>query len=463
MPFFQLRQSPVNEWPRLPPAAVNPVWALYRELDDTQWLPPEEIERQQLRQLRLLLTHCRQYIPYYQRLFAEAGIVPEQIQDMADWRCLPRLTREAYQANFAELTARQLPAGSRKTNDSFTSGTNGVPVQVMQTNDVNQWWMACLLRDLEWCGMDPRGTLAAIRLLATSREEFERRRGGATAPYWHKFLHTFLETGTVHTMDIHEEPRDQLRWLRKVRPDYLLSLPSNLDFLASLIRQEGERLPNLRVIQAVGETLTQDMKEHIESAFAAPVKNLYSTTETGYIASPCPEGHGLHVHAENVLVEILDDQDQPCRPGQTGRVVLTTLRNFLAPFLRYEILDDATLAPGPCPCGRGLPLLTNVAGRRHPMLRLPGGRRKIITGLYLGLRQIGGCHQFQIVQRAEDHVIVRLVPDQTWSADHPTRIRALVREHCETPMRVDVDLLERIELPRSGKLKIALIEMDELA
>jgi hypothetical protein len=56
----------------------------------------------------------------------------------------------------------------------------------------------------------------------------------------------------------------------------------------------------------------------------------------------------------------------------------------------HEILDDVTLAAGPCPCGRGLPLLTRIDGRRHPLLHLPGGARKAISGLYLEIRKVGG-------------------------------------------------------------------------
>ena len=78
-------------------------------------------------------------------------------------------------------------------------------------------------------------------------------------------------------------------------------MPTNLDFLAKLLLESGRRLPDLRSIQAIGEPLPQEVRDRIESAFGVPVKNLYSSTETGYIASPCPLGQGLHVHSENVL------------------------------------------------------------------------------------------------------------------------------------------------------------------
>jgi phenylacetate-CoA ligase len=262
-------------------------------------------------------------------------------------------------------------------------------------------------------------------------------------------------------MDIRQDPRRQVEWLREINPDYLLSLPTNLEFLAGLVRESGEKLPKLRAIQAMGETLTPDVKERIESGFSVPVKNLYSTTECGYIASPCPWGTGLHVHAENVLIEILDSQDRPCAPGQTGRLVFTSLHNFITPFIRYDVVDDVTLAETPCPCGRASPLLIRIDGRRHPMLHLPDGRRKSSLGITLGLRQVGGVHQFQIVQRAADHVLLRVVPNQTWDENHAAGMRQVVQNEFESAIRVDVEKMQNIPRPAGGKLKIVLIEMGE--
>ena len=291
-------------------------------------------------------------------------------------------------------------------------------------------------------------------------EELPQAMEGTSYPYWNKLCRTLFENGTSHKMDVRQDPRRQIQWLQRIRPDFLLSMPSNLEFLASLLQESGQRLPELRVIQAVGESLTPDVRQRIETGFGVPVKNLYSTTEVGYMASPCPSGHGLHVHSENFLAEVLDADNNPCLPGQTGRLVLTTLHNFLAPFLRYEILDDVTLAPGACPCGRGLPLWTQVAGRRHPFLHLPNGRRKSSIGITLGIRQVGACHQFQIIQRAADHVVLRVVPDKTWQADHAERMRQVVRSEFESEIRVDVEERPFLDRPAGGKLKIVLIEME---
>ncbi len=461
MSFYQLRSLPGIVWPPVPVAEFSQLWAAYLELDRTQWLSSQEIETLQFQQLRALLAHCYEQSPYYHRLLTEAGFPGRPINSLSDFRRLPVLTRDLYQTHFADLKARNLPAGMLEAGSGHTSGTNGVPIKVLMTNRVGQLWRALFLRDMEWSGLDPRGKIASIRLIAMTSEEMPRALEGISQPFWNKLCRFLFENGSSHKMDVRQDPRRQLEWLQRIRPNFLLSMPTNLEFLASLLQESGQCWPELRVIQAVGESLSPDVRQRIESGFGVPVKNLYSTTEVGYMASPCPSGNGLHVHSENFLAEVLDADNQPCLPGQTGRLVLTTLHNFLTPFIRYEILDDVTLAPGPCSCGRGLPLWTHVSGRRHPLLFLPDGRKKSSIGLTLGIRKVGGCHQFQIVQRAADHVIVRIVPDRTWQPDHVENIRRTIHQEFETPIRVDVELKDCLERPAGGKLKIVLIEMED--
>jgi phenylacetate-CoA ligase len=458
---FALRTPDGTAWPRLPLPQVAQVWAAYQELDHTQWLPSAQIEEMQLVQLQALLSHCARQVPYYRRVLAEAGLADSPLQSLSDLRRVPLMTRRLYQENAADLMAQRLPPEMVQTGSSFTSGTNGVPIQVHRTDRDGVWWNALFLRDLEWSDIDPRGRLASIRLLTTKKEELPRALEGGSSPWWTRVSGMLLETGPSHAMDIRQDPRRQLEWLRGVKPDYLLSMPSNLEFLAGLVIESGEPLPGLRAIQSIGEPLSEDARERIEAGFGAPVKNLYSATEAGYIASPCPLGHGMHLHAESVLAEVLDADDRPCLPGQTGRLVLTSLHSFLNPFIRYDIMDEVTLAPGPCPCGRGLPLWTAVNGRRHPLLHLLDGGRKTSLGITLGLRRVGGVHQFQAVQKSVDRVVVYAVPDRSWRDDTAERMRQAVRDELGQEVRVDVETRERIERPSGGKLRVVVSDLED--
>jgi phenylacetate-CoA ligase len=414
-----------------------------------------------MRQVRSLLRHCFQEVPYYRRIMSEAGFADRAVETLDDLRKLPLLTRELYQAHAPDLRAKNLPSGMTPAWSGFTSGTSGVPIRVHKSNHDGLWWNAFFLRDLEWCGLDPRGRLASIRLLTTRSEQLPRALEGGASPFWNRLCQSLLESGPSYAIDIRQDPRRQLQWLREVDPDYLLSLPSNLDYLAGMILEQGIRLPRLRAIQAIGEPLPEEVQQRIETAFGVPVKNLYSTTEGGYMASACPLGHGLHVHAENVLAEVLDDEDRPCAPGRPGRLVFTTLHSYLAPFVRYDIMDDVTAAPGPCPCGRGLPLWTRVDGRRHPLLHLPDSRRTSSMGITLGLRKVGGVHQFQIVQRAPDRILLRVVPDRTWRTETASRMRQVVQMELGAAVGVDVEEKPFLERPAGGKLRVVVNELEE--
>lgn len=452
MPHFQLRTMPGLAWPPLPQPEIAQVWSAFQSLERNQWLSPAHLEAAQLAQAQQLLAHCRENVPYYGRLMAELKLDPGQIRSLDDFRRMPLLPRRVYQENYADFQALTLPQGTRAGNEVSTSGSSGVPVKVKQTNHVVLWWIALAMRDLAWCDIDPAKRLAAIRYMYARGERGALLRAGTVNKAWHPGIHRVIQTGECHVMDVHAEPQYQLEWLRNANPDYLLSYPSNLEALAGLLREQAAGLPALKCIQAISETLHEETRKLVEERFGVPVKNTYSCQEAGYLASPCPRGHGYHVHSESVLLELINDDGQPCSPGQEGRVVLTTLQNFLTPLIRYDIMDRAVLGAGPCPCGRGLPLLTRLVGKERPLFHLPDGRRKNSNRLAFSVRRLSGFTQFRIIQRAVDLVIVRLVPDNTWNEEQHKILLEKAEEFFEGPgVQIQVEFVDRLELTANGK------------
>ena len=458
--FFHLRTVPGCRWPALPDSVFAQAWNAYLELDRTQWLDPAELVKLQLKQVRALLAHCLRHVPYYREALTDARIVPESIQTMDEFRRIPLLPRRIYQEKVSRALPTQLPAGTVATGSNQTSGSSGTPTNVFQTNMSDLWWYAFYWRDLEWCNVDPTGTLAAIRTTVTTGPELQRMLQGVSQPCWLPALDPLIQTGPSHCMDIRQDPRLQLQWLRSIGPQYLLSFPTNLEALAQLVKREGP-LPELLAIQSMSGMLTSEAQAKIESAFGVPVKSNYSCAEVGYIASPCPHGAGLHVHAENVLLEVLDEQGKPCQPGETGRVFVTHLHNLRGPFVRYEVGDEVTLGPALCPCGRGLPLLARVQGKIYPMFRLPVGHLKHSSVLATFLRQMGGHWQHQVIQKAADHVVVRLAIDTTWTDPHVEQVKRVVHDFFEATIRIDVEIHDRLALPANGKFQSMICEVEQ--
>lgn len=130
-----------------------------------------------------------------------------------------------------------------------------------------------------------------------------------------------------------------------------------------------------------------------------------------------------------------------------------------SPFIRYAIGDTVTLGAHQCPCGRGLPWLVRVEGKTRVAFRLADGRLKNSVPLAILLGKLGGHHQHQVVQRALEQVVVRIVPNRGWSDEHPERLRHLVRDFFEGPVQVDIEIKERLELPPSGKFQSMVCEV----
>jgi phenylacetate-CoA ligase len=461
MSFIRLRELEVNSWPIVPDAKFAQIWSAYLTLTQTQWLAPEAIEQFQLTQVRNLLTHCKKRVPYYRDLFQKLGIEPQSIQSLDDFRRVPLHNRRTWQENYQRLQAEELPDGITPTHEASSSGTSGVPVRILKTNLCRIWWIAFYLRTVEWTNVDMRGTLAALRPSFTRGEELKKLLAGIRLPSWLPSIGPHIQCGPAYFMDLQQDPRRQIQWLSEVNPDYILSYPINLEAIAAILSENPKTFPRLKAIESISEPLTDEAVRRIEKAFNAPIFNVYSCTEAGYLASPCPKGHGLHVHSENVLFELLDASGQPAQPGTPGRVVMTDLHNARSPVIRYEIGDEVIQSATPCPCGRGLPLLTKIVGKQRPLLSLRDGRKKHCSPLAEAITNLGGHYQHQIIQKAIDHIVVKLVPNKSYTPDLPRKVLKVIQEFFESPVHVNLELRDSMELPPNGKLLCIISEVPD--
>ncbi len=180
-----------------------------------------------------------------------------------------------------------------------------------------------------------------------------------------------------------------------------------------------------------------------------PVQDVYSCEELGFLALQCPQHEHYHVQSESVLVEVLDEQGNPCAPGQIGRVVLTSLHNFAMPLIRYAIGDYAEVGAA-CPCGRGLPVLTRILGRRRNRVALPDGRATWpnIGELWAAIPDV---EQIQLVQLGADEVEVRFARQQALSPLEEQAVSGRIHQALGHPFRLTFAGQKAIPRQPNGK------------
>jgi phenylacetate-CoA ligase len=196
----------------------------------------------------------------------------------------------------------------------------------------------------------------------------------------------------------------------------------------------------------------EDLRGLCREVFGVPLTDVYSAQEVGYIALQCPDYPHYHIQAESLLVEILDEQNRPCGPGEVGRVVVTTLQNFGAPLIRYAIGDYAEVGE-PCPCRRGLPVIRRIQGRVRNMVRLPDGRRHWPSFPTRGFAHIGAIRQLQLAQVAPAVIEARLVVGRPFDEAEAEVFTGFVRERLDYPFEVRLRYLDAIPRSKSGKFE----------
>jgi phenylacetate-CoA ligase len=259
-----------------------------------------------------------------------------------------------------------------------------------------------------------------------------------------------FSTGPAALLDNRSTPQEQAEWLRREEPDYLLIYPSVLKELARYVLGQGLRLRRLKGITTMGEVLTPEVRAACREALGVSIADMYSASETGYLALQCPLNEYYHVQSETVLLEVLDETGQLCAPGQIGTVVATPLHNYAMPLLRYAPGDLAEVGSA-CSCGRGLPVLKQILGRTRDTVMLPSGARRYA---WVGLRRLGELReivQFQVVQRTLYDLEIKLVVREALGPEQEEKIRQTLRDSLGAHFSVLVTYHDVIPRAPSGK------------
>lgn len=448
MPFESA--LPDIAWPAAVSGRGMATLSLLFQLERTQWWPADRLREAQQAQLRRLLDHAGRNVPFYRRrLDALADADGEAFWQ--GWRELPLLTRQDVQQAGNDLMSRALPDGHGELTEVYTSGSTGRPIHAVRSDLWLLMWSAVTVREHLWHGRDFSGKLAAIRESTPGKA---LQPDGERLEHWGFSTAEIFRTGPCVSLNITTPVDDQLQWLAREEPDYLLTHPTMLDRLVRRSAETGLRPRKLRQVLTISEILPPGLRELCRAGWNAPVVDTYSAREAGYLALQCPDTDHYHLQSETALVEILDRGGRPCAPGEIGRVIVTPLHNLAMPLVRYDIGDHAE-AGAPCPCGRGLPVIRRILGRRQNMLRTAEGERwPLLSSDDIGrLLALAPIRQYQFAQTHADRIEVRLQAARALTEGEKRGVVDWARAKFGEGFRIDLAFPAELSRTTSGKLE----------
>jgi phenylacetate-CoA ligase len=421
-----------------------------KQMEASQYWPEARLQELQLQRLKRLLLRAQSKVPYYRDLFTQLGFDPSRdLHSLADLRRLPLTDKATIRHNVDRLKADDA-VGLARFN---TGGSSGEPLifyigKERVSHDVAAKWRAT-----RWWGVDigdPEIVVwgSPIELGAQDRVRALRDK--------------LLRTRLLPAFEMSATKLDGfVARIRARRPRMLFGYPSALSHIARHARSRAQRMDDLgiKVAFVTSERLYDEQRQQIETTFGCPVANGYGGRDAGFIAHQCPAG-GMHITAEDIIVETLDPEGQPVPRGTAGEIVVTHLATGDFPFIRYRTGDIGVLGSAPCSCGRGLPLLQEIQGRSTDFLVAQDGTVMHGLALVYILRDLPQVKAFKISQESLDLTRVQVVLESALDAPLRDKIVAGFKARLGAGVSVEVEQVEAIAPEKSGKFRYVVSKVE---
>ncbi|MFZ6012211.1 MAG: phenylacetate--CoA ligase family protein, partial [Bacteroidota bacterium] len=352
----------------------------------------------QTSELRKLLTHAFEHVPFYKASFSAAGFSASDLAkiELGDLPKLPMLEKE----DLRRHGTGSLLADNRKPGSFFaSSGSTGTPTSIYFSNEMHQRWSAGFeARIRHWAGVNnkmSRGMIGGRRVLPKGHDK---------PPY---YRYNFVEK-QVYFSAYHISPQTAAQYLqgiKKYKLDYMTGYAASNYFLARFIDELKLDAPPLKAVITSSEKLTPDMRQVFERVYHCKSYDSYSGVEACGLISECEHG-GLHLSEDIGIIEFLDELGNPAQPGAPAEMVCTGLLNFDQPLIRYRIGDMAVWTPEKCSCGRNMPLVKEILGRMEDVVVGKDGREMVrFHGIFINLPHV---LEAQLVQENYDQFVINI-------------------------------------------------------
>tara|TARA_B100000902_G_C27293077_1_gene908342 strand:+ start:1169 stop:2401 length:1233 start_codon:yes stop_codon:yes gene_type:complete len=305
------------------------------------------------------------YLKANSKFYKSTLAATDSIKTISDYKQLPFTTKE----DLSNYNNQFLSVKESEIRDFLTtSGTTGEPISFYLTNN-----------DLKRLGINERnsfslcGIIPGNKILLTTTLDKCFVAG----------LAYYLGAKEMGVGIIRVGPGNlKYQWdmIKRFLPEVIIAVPS---FLLKMIKFAKENNINLRTCSlkkaiCIGEPIRQadfqlnSLGKEITSSLDVQLFSTYASTEMMTAFTECSEGKGGHLQEDLLYVEVLDENENEVKEGESGEVVITTFGVEGMPLLRYRTGDICNVYREECSCGRSSLRLGPVLGRKNHRLKIKG-------------------------------------------------------------------------------------------
>jgi phenylacetate-CoA ligase len=411
-----------------------------KKLRETQYFTKHQIEQLQLKRFNKLLACAKQTTEYYENK------IPSAINILSEMGGISFLEKDSLRESGNQLISKS--AVGRITKKT-TGGSTGAAVTIAKNNRAMAEELAATWRGYEWAGIDIGERQA--RFWGVPLEKKNRRRAALVDFVTNR---TRLSAFSFSDADL----SSYVDLLVKKPPEYFYGYVSMIKQFAEYIDKYSINLPfKIKAVITTSEVLSPVDREYISGIFKCPVFNEYGCGEIGTIAHECEYG-SMHITAENMIVEIVDEQGNILPDGKLGEIVVTDLTNLAMPLIRYKMRDFGFLSSDSCKCGRGLPILKEVCGREYDILINRHGQKfhgEFFLYMVEDAKKNGlPVNGYQVEQTSSSNLTINIMSNEHVFTDISIFLDREIKEKFDSEIVIQFKRVESIPREKSGKLRV---------
>lgn len=422
----------------------------YNFLEKSQYWTKKEHEEYQIIQLKRIIDHAYNMVPYYKKLFSEYDIKPKDIQNFNDLKKIPYLTKEIIQNNLKDL----ISINYKKSEIYYvtTGGSTGIPLGFYSDKYSNAIENAFMYQQWKRVGYNVNKINKSVIL-----------RGNLPVKGLYEKIGNQLVLSSYHLTN--ENIEFYLKLIQEFNPDFIQAYPSAVAIVSDYIIKNNInlKLPNLKAILCGSENIYDFQREKIENAFKVRVYSWYGHTERCCLAGECEKNIYYHIFSEYGYTEIINENGKEVsEEDEVGEIVATGFTNYVVPFIRYKTMDLAVNTNKTCSCGRNYKLMKKVEGRLQDIL-ITSKNYFIMADMITGSIHsdiFDNVSQFQFYQDTLGVCIFNIVKKSNYTEKDEKIIYRELKKKLGEDMNLIIKYVDNIPRTKSGKYRILIQKLD---
>jgi phenylacetate-CoA ligase len=404
----------------------------------SQWWSYDELRRLQMSKLSKLLEFVYRYVPYYRNVFNELKIQPRDFRTLEHLKVLPIIDKTFVNDKYQEFVPEYQ---FDKLFPARTSGSSGENLIFQYSLDYLDIKAAANYRSFKWAGQDWSDRTCELKA------PFDDSGGAMQFKKDPKLKRWYINTANLDDAALNRIVDN----INDIKPDIIGAYTSLIYLAATFIRDKKKDLHKKpKAILTTGEIITDKMRDSIETIIGAKIYDWYGNTEGCASAAQCEHG-SYHINSEYCLVESIEK-------NHSNHLVGTNLVNLAFPLIRYDTGDIGELLEEHCPCGRELPLMKPIAGRKSNFIYTPSGKKFIDPNFFSKILK-APIKDFQIIQDKFDSINLLLVKKASLNSIDLDKILTNLKKLLGEQIKVDVRFVEKIERSHMGKYQMVISKL----